>query len=144
MQVFVVGVALADIAGQTMDGEVHLAQPDGFGHFLLAVDADFSPGFSCVPHEPGALHEHAARTTGRVKDAAVKRFDDPDDELDDGGGGEELAALLAFAHGEMAEEVFVNLAEDVAFDVHGDGFMVLSSSLSRGSRSGCRSWEAHP
>ncbi len=69
----------------------------------------------------GALHEHAAGTAGRVKNAPVERLDDADDELDDGGGGEELAALLPLAHGELAEEVFVDLAEGVPLDVHGDG-----------------------
>ena len=56
------------------------------------------------------------------------RLDDLHDQLDDAGGREELAALLAFAHGELAEEVFVNLAEGIAFDVHRDAGMIFSSA----------------
>ncbi len=52
-----------------------------------------------------ALHEHTARPTGRVEDAAVVGLNDLDDEADDGSGGEELAAALALAHGELAEEI---------------------------------------
>ena len=40
-------------------------------------------------------------------------------------GREELAALLPLGHGELAEEVLVDLAEGVALDVHidqGEGF----------------------
>ena len=82
--------------------------------------------------ETGALDEHAAGAAGRVEDAALEGFDDADDELDDGGGGEELAALLAFAHGEVAEEVFVDLAEGVSLDVHGDGIHGLEQFLEQG------------
>ena len=62
----------------------------------------------------------------------MERLDDADDELDDGGGGEELAALLALAHGEVAEEVFVDLAEGVPLDVHGDGVHGLEQFLEQG------------
>ena len=48
VQVFVVGVALADVAGQTMHGEVHLAQAHGLGHLLLAVDAQLGAGVLLV------------------------------------------------------------------------------------------------
>ena len=92
-----------------------------------------APGFFwCSVDEAGALHEHAAGAAGRVEDAAVEGLDDADDELDDGGGGEELAALLALAHGEVAEEVFVNLAEGVPLDVHGDGVHGLEQFLEQG------------
>jgi hypothetical protein len=71
------------------------------------------------------LDEHAARSASGVEDAAVEGFDDFDDELDDADGGEEFAAFLSFGHGELAEEVFVDFAEGVAVDVHGDGGEVL-------------------
>ena len=45
------------------------------------------------------------------------RLDDLDDQLDERGRREELAALLALGHRELAEEVFVDPAEGVAFDV---------------------------
>ena len=46
------------------------------------------------------------------------RLDDLDDQLDQRGRREELAAALAFGHGELAQEVLVDLAEGIAFDVH--------------------------
>ena len=55
----------------------------------------------------------------------MERLDDLDDELDDAGGREELAALLPLRHGEVAEEVFVNLAEGIALDGHRDRGEVL-------------------
>ena len=133
MQIFIVGIALADVAGQAVDGQVHLAQPDRFGHLLLAVDGELGAGVLLVLRdETGALDEHAAGAAGRVEDAALEGFDDADDELDDGGGGEELAALLALAHGEVAEEVFVDLAEGVSLDVYGDGVHRLEQFLEQG------------
>ena len=66
--------------------------------------------------EVGRLHEHAARTAGGVVDLAVKGFEDLHDEPHDRGGGEELAALLAFGEGELAEEVLVDQPEPVALD----------------------------
>jgi len=120
MDVFVVGVGLANIAGQAVYCQVHTAEAHGLGGLLLPIDGDFVGGVLLVVlHEAGALHKHAARTAGGVEDAPVKGFDDLDDQFDNGGGGEKFAAFLAFGHGEFAQEVFVNFAEDIAFDVHG-------------------------
>ena len=75
----------------------------------------------------------------------MERFDDLDDQLDDAGGREELAALLPLRHGELAEEVFVNLAEGVAFDRHRDGRRSSSAAKREGfSRDGCTSWGERP
>ncbi len=60
-----------------------------------------------------ALHEEAAGAHGRVVDPALEGLEHLDDEGDDGLGRVELAALLAFGQGELAEEVFVDVAEDV-------------------------------
>ena len=48
----------------------------------------------------------------------MEGLDDLDDQPDDGGRREELAALLPFCHRELAQEVLVDLAEGVAFEVH--------------------------
>src|SRR5665647_839041 len=72
-------------------------------------------------HKARALHEHTARTGGRVEDEAVEWFNNADDEPDNRGGCEELATLLPFAHSEVTKEIFVDLAEGVSFYVHGDG-----------------------
>ena len=74
-----------------------------------------------LAHELGRLHKHAARTAGRVEDVTVVGFDDLHDQLDERGGGEKLAAAMALAEGELAQEIFVDLAEGVAFDIHGNG-----------------------
>ncbi|MCY1443303.1 hypothetical protein D9M71_597090 [compost metagenome] len=60
------------------------------------------------------LHEHAARTTAGVVDLAVVRVEHRYQGFDYAGRGIELPALLAFGAGELAEEVFVDLAEQVA------------------------------
>ena len=52
-------------------------------------------------------------------------LDDLHDQLDDAGWGEELAALLPLRHGELPQEILVNLAEGIALDGHGDGGEVL-------------------
>src|SRR6266702_7959292 len=55
----------------------------------------------------------------------LKGFDDLDDQFDDGGRCEEFAAFLSLGHGELAQEVFVDFAEDVSLDIHwylGEGF----------------------
>ncbi len=72
-------------------------------------------------HEAGGLDEHAAGAAGGIKDAAVVGLQDFHDQPDDGGGRVEFATFLAFRHGELAEEVFVNQPEGVAALVHGDG-----------------------
>ena len=41
VQVFVIGVALSDVASQSVDGKVHLVEADGFSHPFLTIDADF-------------------------------------------------------------------------------------------------------
>ena len=122
MDVFVIGVALSDVAGQAVDGQVHAAQAHGLGDLLLAEDADFGVGVApAALDELAALHEHAAGAVSGVQQAAVEGADHLDDEPDEAGGGEEFAALLALAHGEPAEEVLVDLAEGIAGDIQRDG-----------------------
>ena len=106
--------AVADVAFQPVDGEVHAAEAAGFVGLLDAVDGEFGGGVLLVlRHEPGGLDEHAARTAGGVEDAPVVGLDDLGEEPDDAAGGVKLAAALAFGHGELAEEVFVDAPEGV-------------------------------
>ncbi len=60
-----------------------------------------------------ALHEEPARAHGRVVDAPLVGLEHLDDQGDNGLGRVELAALLPFRQGELAEEVFVDMAEDI-------------------------------
>ncbi len=50
----------------------------------------------------------------------MKRLDHLDNQFDDAGRREELTAFLSLSHCELAEEVFVNLAEGVALNRHRD------------------------
>ena len=77
-------------------------------HRLAATDV--------VPvHVAGSLNEHAARSAGGVEKLLLAGYglEDFDHVLDDRGGGVERAAVLSFGEGEVAEEVFVYLAEEV-------------------------------
>jgi len=60
-----------------------------------------------------ALDEHAAGPAAGVKDAAFVRFYHFDEELDDGLRSVKLAALFSLGGCELAEEVFVDAAENV-------------------------------
>src|SRR6266566_4522569 len=120
MHVFVVAIGLANITRKTVYCQVHAAQAHGLGGLLLTVNGDVGSGVLLVVlHETGALHEHATRTTCWIKDTSLKGFDDLDDQLDDGGGCEELTAFLSLGHGELAQEVFIDFAEDVSLNIHG-------------------------
>ena len=59
------------------------------------------------------LHEHAARAAAGVEDAAFVGGEHLDEQLDDAARRVELAAFLALGAGELAEEIFVDPAEDV-------------------------------
>ena len=121
VRILVVGVRRDDLPAEAVDGQVHLGEPDRLLDPLLAEDRDLRGRVLLVLlHEPGRLDEHAARPAGGVEDAALERLDDVDDQLDDRGRGEELAASLTLGHGELAEEVLVDLPEGVTFDVVGD------------------------
>ena len=70
--------------------------------------------------EVGRLDEHAARSASRIEHGAAVGLDDLDHEADDRARSEELTPALAFGKGELAEEVFVNLPEDIARGVLGN------------------------
>ena len=95
-------------------GEVHGGEAPGGRVGFLAVDGDIADLAAMRFDEFLGLHEHAAGAAAGVIDLALVRGEHGDQRLDDAGRGVELAALLAFGAGELAEEVFVNLAEHVA------------------------------
>src|SRR5579875_3482245 len=101
-----------------MNGEVHLAETDGLVDPLLAIDGKTAGGaVTVLVDEPCALHEHAAGAAGGIEDLAIERLDDLDDEPDDRRWSEVLAPNVAFGDRELAEEVLVDLAKRVAYDV---------------------------
>ncbi len=95
VDIFVIGIALANISRKAMHRQVHAAEAAGLGNFLLTVDADFAAGVLLVAlHKRGRLHKHTPRPTGRVIDAPVVGFDDFHNQLHNRGGGKELTPLL--------------------------------------------------
>src|SRR5690606_4714492 len=113
--------AVANDALEAVDGEVHAAKLAGLVHPLDAMNREIALVSLVLGDEAGALDEHAARTASRVENAAAEGFEDLDEKADDAGRRIELAAALAFAHRELAEEVFVNPSEGIAFEIHRDG-----------------------
>lgn len=65
-------------------------------------------------YELFGLDEHAARTAARVVYAAPLRLQHFDHDANDGARCIELTASLAFRARELAEEIFIGAAEDVA------------------------------
>src|SRR5437870_3476167 len=101
-----------------MDRQVHLAEAHGLVDALLAVDGQ--PAVLAVAvlfHEARTLDEHAARAARRIKDLALERFDNFDDQADNRGRREVLAPLSTLDDRELPEEVLVYLAEGITLDV---------------------------
>lgn len=105
--------AFAEVVFDAPDGHVHRRQFPGGAVFFLAVDGDGAGVALVGADEALGLDEEAAAAHRRVIDAAVVGLQHGDDEANDGFGGEVLAAAFAFGEGKAAEEVFVNVAEDV-------------------------------
>ena len=117
-------VVPADVGVDAAHGQVHLGQAPGGVVALLAVDGDVADAPAVFEHELFALHEHAATAAAGVVDAALVGFEHLHQHLHHRMRGVELAAALALAACELAEEVFVDAAEQVvglsALFVHGD------------------------
>src|SRR5581483_11075886 len=108
-----VGVLGSEVGVDAANREVHLGEPPRGGVGLLPVDRDVAELPTMLADERLALDEHAARSAAWVVDAPLERLDHLDNQAHDASRGVELAALLAFSAGELAEEVFVDAAEDV-------------------------------
>jgi len=94
VDVLVVGVRLFDLAGKTVNREVHLAEPDRLCDLVLAKEAQLLERvLFVILQKMGSLDEHATRSASGVEDPAMKRLDDVLDQLDDGCGGEKLSHL---------------------------------------------------
>ena len=114
----------AEVEVDAADGHVHGGEAPGGGVGFLAVDREVAELAAVFLDKALALDEEAAGAHGGVVDAALVGLEHLDDQGDDGLRSEVLAALLALGEGELAEEVFVDLAEDVARDL---GFEVFDA-----------------
>ena len=120
MRVVVVAVDVAavfDVTFEPVHGEVQATQAAGFVSFFDAANGELGSGVLLMfGHKPCRLHEHAAGAARGVENAAVKRFDDFGEQLDDAARRVELAAALALGHGEGTEEIFVDATKGVVVE----------------------------
>ncbi len=104
---------MRDLRVDAADGQVHLGKPPGGVVRLLSVDRDVAEPAAMRLDEFLGADEHAARAAAGIVDAALVRREHLDQHAHHVARRIELAALLAFGAGELREEVFVDLAEDV-------------------------------
>ena len=101
---------------RTVQEEIHAGDGGGGEVFLLAEElaperADIAPRFL---HVVDGLQQHAAGAAGGVVNRiALARVEDVHHEPNDRARGVELAGLLVGDVGELLDQVFVGLAEDV-------------------------------
>src|SRR5436189_111433 len=105
-----VGLLFTEIRFDAADGEIHHGEAARGGVALLTVDADVAELAAVGFDEFFRLHEHAAGTAAGIVDAAFVGSEHLDEETHDALRCVELAALLAFGAGELAEKIFVNAA----------------------------------
>ena len=114
-----VGGLLAEIEVDAANGEVHRRQPPCGGVGFLAIDRHVADLAAVRFDELFALHKHAARAAAGVIHLAVVRREHRNQGLDDEARRVELPAALAFGAGELAEEILVDLPQQIAGVVFG-------------------------
>lgn len=114
------GVADLDLALHVVDDHVHVGHGPGLGGVFLAEQFERG-GFcacGCLLHRDLAFHEEAAGTAGGVVDFHARLgLEHARHEGADLWRGVEFPGALAAPLGELADEVFVALADDVGLDV---------------------------
>ena len=103
----------ADIALDAADGQVHLEQLPGRGVRFLAVDGDIAQPPLVIFDEALRLHEHASRAAAGIVNSAPFRLQHLHQQGDDRLRRVKFAPFLALGAGELAQEIFVNPAQDV-------------------------------
>jgi hypothetical protein len=116
------GVADLDLAFHVVDDHVHVGHGPGVGGVLLAVELERGdgalPAFGRLFHGDLALDERAVGPAGWIVDLhAGLRLKYLGHNGADFRWGVELAGALAAALCELADQVFVALADDVGLDV---------------------------
>ena len=109
-----VGWFLAEVEVDAPDHHVHGGQPPGGGVVLLAVDRDIAELAAMLFDETSRSGQKSRRSPwpdhrrALGKGCSISTIKD-----NDGFGGVILATLFAFGQGELAEEIFVDMAKDV-------------------------------
>ncbi|MNF64309.1 hypothetical protein D3C84_460350 [compost metagenome] len=109
-----VGRLTAEVEVDAANGQVHRRQAPSRRIGLLAIDRDIAELATVDFDEFFRLDKHTAGAAARIVDLAMVRIQYRDQGFDDAGRGVELPALFTFGTGELAEEVFIDLAEQVA------------------------------
>jgi hypothetical protein len=80
--VMVVGDGFGYLPLQSVHGEVHLGDADGFAVLFLPIEDNLLSSIAALMlDEVARLHKHAARAAGRIEHRAVVGFDDVHDGL---------------------------------------------------------------
>ena len=109
VRILVITIGLTDVTGQTVQGKIHLCQWDGVLGLLSPEKGQLTAGFLVVAlNELRALHEHTARTAGRVEHSPLEGLQDLDDETHDRVRGEVLTAALSFLGSKVGEKILVD------------------------------------
>ena len=107
-----VGVLGAEVGLDAAQGEVHHREAAGGGVALLAVDADVAE-LPAVGLDEFRRGRRSRPSHTRGLEAAFVGLQHLHDEGDEALRGEVLAALFALGDGELAEEILIDVAEDV-------------------------------
>ena len=108
-----VGVVFAEVVVNAANRHVHGGKFPSGGVEFLPVDGHVVDVALMGGDKAFGLHEEAAAAHGRVIHAAGVGLKHFDNQGNDGFRREILSAAFAFGLGKAAEEVFVNVAENV-------------------------------
>ena len=119
------GVGLGDVAAHVVEQQVHFSQLHGVRFLLYTVAAELHLlRLVCIVgvHVPRSLDKHAAGTASGIEKFFIAglRVQHFDHIPHDCGRRIEGPAVLTLCQGEVAEEVFIDLAEDINGAVFGD------------------------
>ena len=117
------GVADLDLSLHVVDDHIHVGHGPGFGDVFLAEQFEgrvfrLPGGLHFCLHGELALDEEAAGAAGGVVNLHTRiGREDAGHDLADFSGSVELAGALTASFGELADEVFVALADDIGLNV---------------------------
>ena len=108
---------LAQVVGDTADGEIHLRQFVGGVGVFLPIDRDVLLVAMVRLDEPHALHEHSARTATGVVDFSLVGLNHLRNKVHNGLGRVVLALAFALRDGKLAEEILIHPPDKVVLSV---------------------------